>query len=61
MNTLVVFDSRRGGTEQIAQVIVSTLSHYGKVQAVDVIKTNGLDLRCGNGDCGWSRTAPEAL
>jgi menaquinone-dependent protoporphyrinogen IX oxidase len=45
MNTLVVFDSQCGGTEQIAQVIVSTLSHYGKVQAVDAAQTNGLDLK----------------
>ena len=44
MNTLVVIDSQCGGTGQIAQVIVSILSHYGKVQTVDVTKTNGLDL-----------------
>ncbi len=45
MNTLVVFDSHCPGTQQIAEAIVSTLSDYGEVQAVDVTKTIGLDFK----------------
>jgi flavodoxin len=49
MNTLVVYDSKYGNTERIAQAIADTLRAFGQAQAVHVAQTlqvsfQGLDL-----------------
>jgi flavodoxin len=44
MNTMIVFDARCGGAEQIAQAIAGALSHCGPVQTVDMASVRGLEL-----------------
>lgn len=49
MNTLVVYDSQFGNTEQVARVIAGTLRAFGQAQAVRVdpahpIELQGVDL-----------------
>jgi flavodoxin len=44
MNTLIVYDSQFGNTEQVAQAIAETLREYGQVQTVRVEHTHPLYL-----------------
>jgi flavodoxin len=45
MNTLVVYDSQFGNTEQIAQAIAGTLHAFGQAQAVRVDPAHPLELQ----------------
>ena len=45
MNTLIVYDSQFGNTEQVAQAIAETLREYGQVQTVRVEHTHPLYLK----------------
>ena len=44
MNTLVIYDSEFGNTEQIAEAISNTLCEFGRVQTVRVQHTHPLNL-----------------
>jgi len=45
MNTLVIYDSQFGNTEQIAQAIVGSLRAFGQAQAVRVDPAHPLELQ----------------
>ena len=45
MNTLVIYDSQFGNTEQTARAIANTLSEFGQARAVHVNQTHPTDLR----------------
>lgn len=45
MNTLILYDSQYGNTEQIAQAVAATLGSLGSVQTERVDKASRLDLR----------------
>jgi len=45
MNTLVVYDSQYGNTEQIAQAIAETLRAFGQAQAIRIDPAAPIDLQ----------------
>lgn len=45
MNTVVVYDSQFGNTEQIAQAIAGTLRAFGQAQAVRVAPAHPVELK----------------